>query len=311
MNESSTFSEVGRVLVTGGTGFIGTALCERLLEAGVPVSVLSRSAARAEKHFFGRVSAIESLEAVRPQEAPDVIVNLAGKNLGEERWSDEVKQELVSSRVRTTQHVVEYIATAGARPRLLISGSAVGYYGARGDEELDEYSVAGSEFQSELCRRWEDAALQARQYGVRVCISRTGVVMGQGGGALSGLAPMFRKGLGAVAGSGRQWVSWIHMHDLLDVFLLFMQDASASGAYNNTAPAPVTNHAFSHAIGRALHRPVLLRAPAFAMRLMYGEMAHLYLTGQRVIPARHLESGFGFRYPDIDSALRQALKQGG
>ena len=142
---------------------------------------------------------------------------------------------------------------------------------------------------------------------MRVCISRTGVVMGQGGGALSGLAPLFRLGLGAVAGSGRQWISWVHRDDLIGLFFRFMDDDSLSGPFNNTSPEPVTNREFSRAIGRALHRPVFLRVPGWAMRLAYGEMAHLYLTGQKVIPTRHLDAGFEYRYPDIDSALSEAL----
>lgn len=253
---------VGHVLVTGGTGFIGTALCARLLAQGTRVSVLTRDRERATRHFAGRVSALQSMAEVDGADPPQVIVNLAGKNLGDERWNDRVKQELISSRVDTTDQVVDYIAHAANKPRLLISGSAVGYYGARGDAPLTETDSPGDEFQSELCRRWEQAAARAEQYGVRVCISRTGVVMGQGGGALSGLAPLFRLGLGAVAGSGRQWLSWVHTEDLLEMFLRFMQDESLSGPFNNTAPAPVTNRQFARAIGRALRRPVLLRPPA-------------------------------------------------
>ena len=142
---------------------------------------------------------------------------------------------------------------------------------------------------------------------MRVCISRTGVVLARNGGALSGLAPLFRLGLGAVVGNGTQWISWVHMHDLLDLFLRFIHDDSLSGPFNNTAPGPVTNRAFSRALGRALHRPVLLCSPAWAMRLLYGEMAHLYVTGQRVIPARHLQARFTYRYPDIGAALEDAL----
>lgn len=296
------------VLITGGTGFIGTALTEELLNSDYRVSVLSRDRSRAQGHFGGRVEAYESLEHVASHNAPEVIVNLAGKNLGDERWTDEVKEKLLASRLNTTQHVVDYIANAANKPKLLISGSAVGYYGARGEEVLTEASSPGDEFQADLCQRWEHTASQAEQYGVRVCISRTGVVLGRGGGALSGLAPLFKYGLGAVAGSGTQWLSWVHMHDLIRMFVQFMEDDALSGAFNNTAPNPVTNHEFSDAIGRALHRPVLLRAPALAMRAMYGEMAHLYLTGQKVIPQRHLQNGFQYRYPDIDSALAEALQ---
>jgi uncharacterized protein (TIGR01777 family) len=214
---------------------------------------------------------------------------------------------LIASRVDTTQSVVDYIVVASPRPWLLISGSAVGYYGARGDELIDEQEPAGTEYQSRLCARWEQAALRAERFGVRVCISRTGVVLGRGGGALSGLLPQFRKGLGAVAGSGRQWVSWIQMQDLNDLFVRFMRDDSLQGAFNNTAPNPVTNREFATSIGKAAGRPVLLRAPGWSIRLAMGEMARLYLTGQRVVPERHLQAGFRYRYPDIESALAASV----
>jgi uncharacterized protein (TIGR01777 family) len=300
-----------QVLITGGTGFIGTALSERLLRLGARVSVLTRDRARARDHFAGRVSVLESLDEIDGSAAPAVIVNLAGKNLGAQRWNADVRHQLIASRVETTQRVVDYIARAAHRPQLLISGSAVGFYGARGDERLTEESAAGDEYQANLCQRWEHTARKAEQYGVRVCLSRTGIVLGRGGGALAGLVPMFRLGLGAVAGSGRQWISWIHLHDLLELFLHCMRDRSLSGPFNNTAPTPVTNRGFSRAIGRALHRPVLLRAPGWAMRLRYGGLAHLYLTGQYVVPARHLQAGFEYRYPDIDSALQAALQAKG
>ena len=297
----------GRVLITGGTGFIGTALAQTLLEKNVEVTVLTRERERARQHFANRVLAVESLQEITRHQAPEVIVNLAGKNLGEQRWNERVKQQLINSRVRTTQQVIDYVASASQRPSLLIYGSAVGYYGARGDEALTEESPAGKEFQSHLCQQWEQTALQAEDYDVRVCISRTGVVMGQGGGALAGLVPMFRKGLGAVAGSGNQWISWVHMQDLIGMFLRFMRDSSLSGPFNNTSPNPVTNRHFARTIGKLLRRPVLLRMPAWAMHLLYGEMAHLYVTGQRVIPERHLKADFEYHYAAIEAALQEAL----
>jgi uncharacterized protein (TIGR01777 family) len=299
---------VGHVLITGGTGFIGTGLCERLLDAGVRVSVLTRDRDRARVHFRDRVGAVETLDVLHAQDAPDIIVNLAGQNLGAERWNDRVKRDMIASRVLTTQHVVDYIAGAEIKPALLISGSAVGYYGARGAEALTEDSPPGAEYQSQLCVQWETAAAGAERYGVRVCVSRTGVVMGRGGGALAGLAPMFRLGLGAVAGSGKQWVSWIHRQDLIDIFLNFMRDDTLAGPFNNTSPTPVTNREFAASIGQALRRPVLLRTPGALLRALYGEMAHLYITGQKVIPARHLQMGFEYRYPDIGSAVAEALQ---
>lgn len=300
-------STLPHVLITGGTGFIGTALAARLHESGARVSVLTRNRERALSHFGHAVTAFESLDELGEEDAPEVIVNLAGKNLGEDRWNAEVKQALVSSRVDTTRRVVDYIARTPRAPKLLISGSAVGYYGARGDESLCEDSAPGDEFQSDLCRRWEDVALEAGKFGVRVCISRTGIVMGPGGGMLEGLLPLFRLGLGAVAGSGRQWISWIHMDDLVDLFIHFMREPKTCGVFNNTAPKPVTNRDFSKALGRAIRRPVVLRVPAFAMRILYGEMAHLYLTGQRVLPCRHMDAGHVYRYPGIEAALAASV----
>lgn len=298
------------VLITGGTGFIGSALVERLLALDIRVSVLTRERNRARRQFNDRVAALESLAELRPEDAPEVIVNLAGKGLESERWNPTVKQALIESRVDTTEHVIEYLHHGGAgRTRLLISGSAVGYYGARGERRLTEEDEPGDEFQSRLCRQWEASALRAEPLGIRVCLSRTGVVLGSGGGMLGGLTPVFRAGLGAVAGSGRQWISWIHIEDLLDLFLRFMADESLSGAFNNTAPGPVTNREFSRALGSSLNRPVWLRAPGWALHLLKGPMAHLYLTGQRVIPARHLADGHVYRYPDIRSGLDNVLER--
>ena len=301
-----------RVLITGGTGFIGSALAERLMHLGVAVSVLTRDRSRAEQHFEGRVQAYEAMSQIEGGDEPDVIVNLAGKGLESERWNARVKREIVLSRVETTNHVLDYIARSKQKhPRLLISGSAVGYYGARGDVRLTENDPPANEFQSTLCKEWEAAALRAEDYGVRVCLSRTGVVMGPNGGMLAGLVPMFRLGLGAVAGNGEQWLSWIHMDDLIDIFLRFMADERLSGPFNNTSPEPVTNREFAQTLGQVLHRPVFLRAPAWALRLLKGEMAHLYVTGQRVIPARHLDQGHVFRYPALRSALEHVFSEQG
>lgn len=300
----------GPVLITGGTGFIGTALATRLLEMGVDVAVLTRDRERARRHFRERVHAVEDLGELGGEGAaafPEVIVNLAGKNLGSERWNARVKRELVASRVDTTLRVLRYVAETPRRPRLLISGSAVGYYGARGDEPLTEEAPPGDEFQSRLCVQWEQAALEAGRLGVRVCLSRTGVVMGPGGGLLSGLVPLFRKGLGAIVAGGGQWVSWIHIDDLVDRFLRFMREEDLEGAFNNTAPEPVTHREFSRTLGEVLGRPVLLRVPAWVQRLLVGEMARLQVTGQRVVPARHLADGVRYRHPALRSALQAAL----
>ncbi len=295
------------VLVTGGTGFIGGALCRRLLAGGHAVSVLTRERQRAEQLFQGKVAAIESLDELPRETAPEAIVNLAGLSLGSGRWTERLKQEFIASRVGVTRQVISYIARTDRKPGILISGSAVGYYGARGDEELGEDAPPGNEYQSHLCKAWEAEALKAAQHGVRVCVSRTGVVLGKGGGALSSLVSQFRLGLGGYVGSGRQWMSWVHIDDLVGIMLHLMADESLAGAFNSTAPNPETNRDFARKLAAALHRPALVWAPDWLLRLMVGEMAHLYVTGQKVLPSRLLESGYRFKFPELRAALADIL----
>lgn len=295
------------VLVTGGTGFIGGALCRRLLAGGHAVSVLTRERQRTEQLFQGKVAAIESLDELPRETAPEAIVNLAGLSLGSGRWTERLKQEFIASRVGVTRQVISYIARTDRKPGILISGSAVGYYGARGDEELGEDAPPGNEYQSHLCKAWEAEALKAAQHGVRVCVSRTGVVLGKGGGALSSLVSQFRLGLGGYVGSGRQWMSWVHIDDLVGIMLHLMADESLAGAFNSTAPNPETNRDFARKLAAALHRPALVWAPDWLLRLMVGEMAHLYVTGQKVLPSRLLESGYRFKFPELRAALADIL----
>ncbi len=295
------------VLVTGGSGFIGGALCRRLLAGGHAVSVLTRERQRTEQLFQGKVAAIESLDELPRETAPEAIVNLAGLSLGSGRWTERLKQEFIASRVGVTRQVISYIARTDRKPGILISGSAVGYYGARGDEELGEDAPPGNEYQSDLCKAWEVEAFKAAQHGVRVCISRTGVVLGKGGGALSSLVSQFRLGLGGYVGSGRQWMSWVHIDDLVGIMLHLMADESLAGAFNSTAPNPETNRDFARKLAAALHRPALVWAPDWLLRLMVGEMAHLYVTGQKVLPSRLLESGYRFKFPELRAALADIL----
>ncbi|MFQ5994871.1 MAG: TIGR01777 family oxidoreductase [Acidiferrobacterales bacterium] len=291
------------ILVTGGTGFIGSALCKRLLAKSHEVAVLTRNGSRAQKRLGASVTAVESLDGLDPSKVPNAIINLAGLSLGSGRWTEGLKRAFLSSRVGTTRRVVEYIAASKAVPEVLISGSAVGYYGARDATILDEDATPGNEYQTELCEAWEAEALKAEAFGTRVCLSRAGVVLGKGGGALSSLLPPFKRGLGGYVGTGRQWMSWIHIADLVAVYLHLIQHECLSGAFNATSPHPVTNREFAKALGATLRRPALMWAPAWVVRALVGEMAHLYLTGQRVYPKRLLESGFEYQYPKLVDAL--------
>jgi uncharacterized protein (TIGR01777 family) len=294
-------------LVTGGTGFIGSRLVQRLLTDGHNVAVLTRNRHKASQKFPGSVRTVESLEELRS--IPDVIVNLAGITPGSRRWTAKFKQKLIESRVQTTNRLVEYIASSSIKPRVLISGSAVGYYGAHRDTALDESDAWGKEFQSLLCKSWEDAGIKAERFGGRVCLLRMGVVLGTGGGALKGLLPLFKLGLGAYLGDGRQWISWIHIQDLMEIILHLAAHETLVGAFNATAPNPETNRNLAMKLGAVLGRPVILRIPGWMVRVKMGEVAHLFLTGQRVLPTRLLESGYTFRYPELTSALSQIVKE--
>lgn len=296
-----------KVLVTGGTGFIGTALCTRLEAEGHAVTVLSRDPVRAREHFQGKVDSVGSMDELGAHNAPEGIVNLAGQNLGSHRWNAHWKRVFLESRVQTTERLVDYIRKAAPKPRVLVSGSAVGYYGARGDEALPEDALPGNEYQAGLCVAWEYAARQAEALGVRVCRVRTGLVLGRGGGALQSMLTPFRLGLGGHLGHGRQWMSWVHMDDITGIILHLLNDPHAQGAFNGTAPHPETNKGFVKALAKALHRPAIMPIPAFAVRLMVGEMAHLMLTGQKVLPARTQQAGYVFRYPRLPEAFAAIL----
>ncbi|MFQ5937099.1 MAG: TIGR01777 family oxidoreductase [Acidiferrobacterales bacterium] len=295
------------ILVSGGSGFIGRALCTRLINEGHRVMVLTRDRGRTRLVLSDKVATIESLGEITGKSAPQAIVNLAGLSLGSGRWNDALKQEFIASRVDVTRALVNHISVLPQKPRVMVSGSAVGYYGARGDELLDETAAPGNEYQSDLCKAWEAEALKAQSQGVRVCIFRSGVVLGAGGGALSSLLPAFRLGLGGYVGSGRQWMSWIHMADLLGIILFLTASESLSGAFNSTAPNPETNRNFARTLGGVMHRPSIMQAPGWLVRLGVGEMAHLYLTGQKVIPKRLLDAGYKFQYPELRAALEDVL----
>lgn len=295
-------------LITGGTGFIGLELARRLRGDGHAVTVLTRDPERARGLLPGGTQAIDDLS---PLTGVDAVVNLAGENLGAQRWNAARKRAFRASRLGITQRLNAWIAALPRRPWALVSGSAIGYYGPRGDETITEDSAPGDDFSATLCRDWEAEARQAEALGLRVCTLRTGIVLGPAnaasGGALAQMLPAFKLGAGGPMGSGRQWMSWVHRDDLVDLIRWLLATGGARGAYNGTAPAPARNAEFARALGRALHRPARLPMPAFALRAIVGEMAELLLTGQRVLPQRALDQGFAFRYPALDAALADVL----
>jgi hypothetical protein len=238
----------------------------------------------------------------------DVVINLSGAPIADGRWTPQAKDQLRASREGTTTAIVTTLARIKTRPVLLINASAIGYYGPQGDEELTEESPSGEGFLAGLCREWEGAARAAERLGVRVVTPRIGVVLGRDGGVLAKMLPIYRLGLGGPLGHGRQWMSWIHLDDLVEL-LMFLMNNAASGPVNATAPHPVTNAEFSKTLGRTLGKPAFLRTPGFVMKLAFGEMAdELLLTGQRVLPRRAQSMGFHFRFPFIAGALNDLFR---
>jgi uncharacterized protein (TIGR01777 family) len=298
-----------RIAITGGTGLIGPAICKRFLDQGDLVVVLTRDPARAKPKLPGRVEAVrwpEGPEGAKALGRLDAIVNLAGEPIAQ-RWTPAVKARLTESRVGTLGRLFEAVERSASLPAVLVSASAIGFYGSRGDETLTEESLPGTGFLPEVCVAWEAAARRFETLGIRTARVRIGIVLAKEGGALGKMLPLFRMGLGGPVGSGRQWMSWIHLDDLADLLVFAVREGRAAGPLNGTAPAPVTNAAFAAAMGSALHRPALLPATGLALRLVLGEMATLVLDGQRVLPARTQELGFPFRYPSLEGALRQIL----
>ena len=297
------------VLVTGATGFVGRKLVYRLVERGDGVIVHARNAAKAADLFGPHVDVVTSLESVPAETRIDAIINLAGESIAGAPWTRRRRALLLESRLGVTGALVGLVARLAVRPTTWINASAIGYYGARaGDGALNERANGGTGFQSELCRRWEDAAVRAADYGVKVATLRMGVVLGADGGALPALARPVRLFAGTVMGTGTQWFSWIHVDDLLDAVTFVLDEARLAGPFNATAPAPVRHAELMTAIAAALKRPLWpIRIPARLLRAAVGEVAELFVDGQRVTPDRLLALGFKFRYATIDAALRTTL----
>jgi uncharacterized protein (TIGR01777 family) len=298
------------ILITGGTGFVGTYLTSRLVREGYRVTVMTRSLKEIGQAHPG----ISHLQADPTQKGPwqgkvkdfDAIINLAGASIFK-KWTAEYKKLIRESRMRTTQNIVEGLPSNPNHSMTFFSTSAVGYYGFHGDEELIEDSPPGNDFLARLAIDWEAEALKAREKGVRVMITRFGIVLGEKGGALGQMVPLFKKFIGGPIGSGKQWFSWVHIKDLAEAFLFLIKHPDISGPANLCAPHPVRNKDLAKALGRILHRPSFMPAPGFMIKLILGEFGSVTLEGQRVIPRKLVTSGFTFQYPDIETALLDIL----
>ncbi|MFN3714331.1 MAG: TIGR01777 family oxidoreductase [Alcanivoracaceae bacterium] len=292
-----------KVLVTGGTGFIGGPLCAELVSRGHDLVVLSRSPRKAVKVLPENVRVISRLEDIADDEVIDGIINLAGEGIADRRWSKARKQALLDSRIGVTEALGVLVDRLKRKPAVLVNGSAVGFYGDAGSSELTEATPAmRRDFTYLLCDAWEKAARDVGRRGLRVCILRIGVVLGKGG-MLARLLPVYRLGLGARLGSGQQWLSWIHLDDLVTVLVNCLENKAAEGVYNAVAPQPVTYARFHEALAEKCRRSAWLVAPALPLKLALGEMSVLLLGGQRVLPARLEAQGYPFRFPTLTDAL--------
>jgi len=297
------------ILVTGGTGFIGKTLCKLLLSQGHKITVLSRNPDKATLLFGHQVQITSSLRSFAPTTSIHAIINLAGAPIADTRWTLKRKIRLLSSRINTTRQILDLIDRLETKPEVLVSASAVGYYGDHGDTMLDEESGYKDDFAHQLCAEWECTARQAEEYSVRVCLLRIGLVIGPDGGFLKKMILPFKLGLGGRLGNGKQWMSWVHRDDLINMLLMLLERPALSGTFNGTAPNPVTNREFTQTLAKCLHRPAFLPVPAPLLKLALGEMSILLLGGQRVIPKRFQAERFDFRFETLDHALDDVLEK--
>jgi uncharacterized protein (TIGR01777 family) len=300
-----------KVVITGATGFVGQVIVKQLLEAGDEVVVLTRNVAKAaitlgsSCHYF-QWNDSESLPPLEALEGADGIINLMGETISE-RWDENQKKKIYNSRINGTKKLVEALEKLKNGPKSFISTSAIGIYGNRGPEELNESSTVADDFLAKVCKDWENEANKARNHGVRLAIIRVGIVLGKGGGALAKMLPIFKLGGGGPLGSGNQYMSWIHVEDLASMYVEALKNPSIKGVLNGTAPYPASNREFTKVLGSAVKRPAFLPAPAFAIKIAFGEMSQILLEGQKVLPVKFKEAKFKFRYPTLEMAIKESL----
>lgn len=290
-----------KILITGGTGLIGRKLCLALLEEGHDLTVLTRKS----RSVPAECKPITSLSEWQPEIIYDAVINLAGEPIVDKTWTDQRKEVLWKSRVDLTEELVKRIEAANQKPQVLLSGSAIGYYGSTGDAEIDETFPTGTDFGAQLCLAWENAALNS---SVRVCVLRTGLVLDSSGGILKKMLLPFKLGFGGQMGDGKQWMSWIHIDDYVAILIKLLHSENAKGAYNMTAPEPVTNSQFTKTLAAILSRPAFFNTPACVLKWILGERAELVLGGQRVLPVKVKELGYHFIYDNFEKAVRDLCK---
>ncbi len=296
-----------RYLITGGTGLIGAALCKQLVAEGHQLIVLSRNPSTVKQKCGEGVIAIASLTEINVDTVIDAVINLAGEPIASGRWTKKRKAMIESSRIGFTKKLVDWLVHRKQKPECLISGSAVGWYGDGGNKKLTEQAGYHDEYTHQLCDAWEKQALRAGQVGIRVCIIRTGLVLAASGGVLNKMLMPFKLGLGGRLGTGKQYMPWIHITDMINALNFLIENEQFKGLFNACSPKPVTNSEFTTLFSKLLKRPAILPAPAWVLELLLGEMSRLLLTGQKAVPQRLVESGFNFCFPELENAITNLL----
>jgi uncharacterized protein (TIGR01777 family) len=293
------------ILITGGSGFIGKALTKELSSSGHNVIITTRQQSDSPDGLTWNTTDLIPSDVMS---GIDAVVNLVGEPIVSGRWTKTRKERILRSRIDTTKALIQSIDRSEKKPKVLVSASAIGYYGPHGDEFITENSPPASDFLADVCVQWEKEALKAGKSGLRVVLLRTGGVLGPDGGALPLMTIPFKAFLGGPVGSGKQWFSWIHLDDEVGIIKYALENDSLSGPVNLTAPNPVTNRDFSSSLGRALHRPSRLAVPGFMVKLTLGELGAILLTGQRVLPDKALKAGYKFKYADVNEALKAIFR---
>src|SRR5215213_2813792 len=298
-----------RILITGSSGLIGKALQKSFKAKGYEMLLASRKEPEHENEIQWNPDSGFADEDVLRLEGLDAVIHLAGENIAGLRWTDEKKKAIRDSRVHGTRTMIEAFARLERKPAVFVSASATGFYGDRGDQEMIETSPAGDTFLSEVCKEWESESRRAEDMGIRTVLLRNGIVLSKDGGALATMLTPFKFGVGGVIGSGKQWMSWVSLDDVVEVVSFAIENQKVRGAINVTSPHPVTNEEFTKALGEVLYRPTFLPLPEFAVNLVFGEMGDaLLIDSTRVVPKRLLDNGYNFKYPDLKSALEHAVK---
>jgi len=302
-----------KYLVTGATGFVGQRVVKQLTDGGDQVVILTRNIAKGALYFGNKCqyflwSDTSQLPPIEAFDGVDVVINLMGEGIADKRWDENQKKKIHDSRIVATSNLVEVMKGLTKKPSAFISASAVGIYGNRGNEEINESSSTADDFLARICKDWEESALKAKNLGLRTAIIRIGVVIGKDGGALKKMLPIFKLGAGGPVGSGKQFMSWIHVDDIAGMFVRAGKDSSIEGIYNGTSPYPATSKDFARELGKVLHRPAFAPAPAIALKIVFGEMSQVLLDGQKVLPTKFKEKKFSYRYPTLEMALTESIR---